>query len=65
MKFYPQNLLVSLCFICSILFLTSCSKDSDLFARSILLDHEIESLEDPGSGGTDGQDGSVPTVSNC
>ncbi|MCE2612430.1 polysaccharide lyase [Flavobacteriaceae bacterium D16] len=64
MKFYPQNSLVSLCLICSILFFTSCSKDSDLLLDTVLLDPETAALENTGSAsnpGSDGQIGSAPT----
>ncbi|MEZ2415471.1 heparin lyase I family protein [Muriicola sp. E247] len=59
MKFYPQNSLVLACFICSILFFTSCSKDSDLLLDTVLVDQEIESIDNPGSDGSDGTDGST------
>lgn len=49
MKAYSQIHLVLLCFICSILFFTSCSKDPDLFLDYVLLEPETEPIENAGS----------------
>ena len=56
MRFYKKNPLVLLSLICSILFFTSCSKDSDLFAESISQDSETETIEN-----ADGADRSEST----
>lgn len=64
MKSYTQNSQGLLCLICSILFFTSCSKDSDLFVDAVLLDPEIDRIENAGIGGSDGsgeEGGSEPT----
>ena len=64
MKFYTPSPQVLLCFICSILFFTSCSKDSDLLAEYITLDPETDLIENASSDSTDGSDeeeGSEPT----
>ncbi|WP_414003627.1 nucleoside hydrolase [Maribacter sp. 2304DJ31-5] len=44
MKFYIQSPLVFLCFICSILFLSSCGKDSDLF--EIISEEQVDESEE-------------------
>ncbi|MEQ5791394.1 hypothetical protein J4E06_10060 [Muricauda sp. NFXS6] len=45
-----------LCFICSILLFTSCSKDSDLFDEYVIQNPETEPVENPGIDGDDGSD---------
>ncbi len=57
MRFYCQRPSVLLSLICSILFLISCSKDSDLFMESVLQDSETDPIENADSDGSEGQDG--------
>jgi len=67
MKLFSKSPLVLLSFICSILFFTACSKDSDLLLDAVLLDDEIGTIENSGSDGTDGsgeEEGSEPTGSS-
>nr|WP_299172574.1 heparin lyase I family protein [uncultured Allomuricauda sp.] len=64
MKPYTPNTLVMLSFICSILFFTSCSKDSDLFNEFVLQDPEtvpIENADSDSADGTNEEEGSEST----
>ena len=65
MKSYTPKPLVLLSLICSILFFTSCSKDSDLFNEYVLQDPETDPIENSDSDGTNGseeeEEGSEPT----
>ncbi|WP_350291630.1 hypothetical protein [uncultured Croceitalea sp.] len=72
MKSYTPSPLVLLCFICSILIFTSCSKDSDLFNEYVLLEPETDPIESADSDGTEGseeeasdeEEGNEPTDSS-
>ncbi|WP_435625427.1 heparin lyase I family protein [Flagellimonas sp.] len=56
MKYYTPSYLVLLYLIFSILFLTSCSKDTDLLSDLVLLDPEPDPIENPDTNGTDGNE---------
>ena len=56
MKYYTPRTLMLLCFICSILFFSSCNKDSDLFLDAVLLDPEEDQIENASGDGTEAND---------